>query len=250
MIRTLAALVGALLLSGCLDREPPHVAVVGVGEVSAAPDTARLSLQVTGEGETAAEAAEELAGLVRAIIEVARARGADEVTSAYLYVEPRFETVRSPNGARSEVQRGFAARQILVIHTGALDEVGALLSDLIGAGVTDVPSPTFTLADTTGLFEAARAAALADAERRASAYAEQSGRALGAVLIVEESGTESQRLDFELRDRLTRRYRQEENTAGGVAYDVAANRAPPPALFTPAEDVTVSVSLYAKYALD
>lgn len=244
--------VVSLTLSGCFELSERHVAVVGVGEVKQFPDFASFTVEINSEANVAADAVSTLNERVAAAIEAAVEFGVSEedVKSAYFSVDRVEKSVRRPDGTTTTEFRGYNAHQALNIRTAEVHRVGELMNALIDVGVDQAYGPVFLVSDEASLFEEARSLAINDAKRRAGEYARAAGRELGPAKIIEESGSESQRLDFNLRDRLSARYRQSETGASAeTSIRPTAARASR-AVFTRPEEISVSISIYAKYGLE
>lgn len=241
-----------MLLASCSDGDGDYVAVVGVGEARQFPDFATVPISIERRAETAAQATAQINLEVARLLETAREFDVtqDDFQDVYLRVEPFTETVTQPDGTRSSEPAGYRAEQYLELRVDDIDQAGAILGALVAAAenIGIVRTPTYHFEDEAALFETARALAIEDARRRATEYAESAGRPLGAVLIIEESGTDSQRLNFQLKDRLTSYYRQEES--GGGPIERIGNASRENALFTTPREVSVSISIYAKFALE
>jgi uncharacterized protein YggE len=82
---------------------------------------------------------------------------------------------------------GYQLSNAVDITVRNLSTVGAVIDAGLGAGATSLDALDFRLADPSGPATEARAAAVADARRRAETLAEAAGRSLGAVVgIVED----------------------------------------------------------------
>jgi uncharacterized protein len=240
-------------LGGCLDLEQDYVAVVGVGEARQFPDAAAVTVSLIRNNDTAASAVEEIniaVGKLRAVGEDFGVQDAD-IRSLYLNVDRTTRNVRRPDGSRYSEPSGYEAEQALSFRIKDVGRAGELLGALVSAGAESVSNPVYLISDEAELFKNARQLAMKDAKRRASEYASSTGKTLGTVEIVEESGTESQRLNFMLRDRLVKRYSQEESGGSvNMNYAPAMSPASRGIVFSRPEEIAVTVSIYVKYALD
>lgn len=255
-IRLAIAAVAALALTGCLEQQADHVAVVGVGEARLSPDRATMAVTVEGKGATAGAATEVVNGKVAGLLKIAEGFGSvgDDISSGYFNVDREQIQERLPDGGWRYVDGDFVATQTITVRTSKINEAGDLFGALIAAEAEGVSNPVYIIEDSAALFEKARGLAMKDARRRAELYAAEAGRTLGEATIVEEAGTDAQRLEFNLRDRFVARYAQDEQ--GGELLEraaapmsdkivVTASR-----VFTKPEEIAVTVSIYAKFDLE
>ena len=255
-IRFIGPILAALVLSGCLNQEADHIAVVGVGEARMLPDQASLSISAEGKGKTAGEATEVLNAKISQIRTIAAEFGSDDrfVSSVYFDVTPRTKRIQNPDRTWTTVPDGYLASQTLQIRTTVIENAGELFGALIRTDVARVSNPIYLIEDSSALFEKARDLAIKDARQRATLYAAGAGKTLGAIAVIEEAGTDAQRLAFNLRDRFVVRYAQKEQggelteqSAPGDAVTVTASRS---SIYTKPEEIAVTVSIYAKFGLD
>lgn len=256
--RTGALLLAIIGLTACTEER--HIAVVGVGEVIASPSSAIISVTIVGFGDTRPEATEELVNRVDEVVRRATALGVadDDIGESYFDISERFETERLANGVTLRNPIGFEAEQWLVITVNDIDAVSAVLSNVVAIGGIEASQPSYRFDDTDALFAQARETAMEDARRRAAQYAEGVGLSLGEALIIEESGTAAQRLDFDLRDKLSRRSQVQRDTFDRIvsldvvspddSLDVGLIDESQVIRSTP-DDVSVTISIYAKFAV-
>lgn len=163
--------------------------VSGIGEVSAAPDMATISLGVTTEGQEAAEAMRRNSEAMTAVLAAVAAAGVAErdVQTASLSLSPRWEPPR-PNEAEPRVS-GFIATNIVTVRVRDLGALGGVLDAVLGEGANTLNGLSFGVADDTALKDAARQAAVADATRKARVLAEAAAVTLGPVTEIVEGGS-------------------------------------------------------------
>jgi hypothetical protein len=160
------------------------VEVGGVGTATGTPDVLRLTVgvEVPADGVDAAlTGADEAARRV-----IAALRDADvprrDVQTVNVSVHPRY----SGEGERIT---GYVARHDLAVTLRDVDAAGALIAAVADAGgdAARIEGVSYALEDDAAVQAEARAAAFADAQRRAEQYAELVGRELGEVLWVREN---------------------------------------------------------------
>jgi uncharacterized protein YggE len=151
--------------------------VVGVGEATAAPDMARLTLGATAEADAADSASGAASEIMARILAALREAG---------IADPDLRTVSidlSPVYARGDAPTIIAwrARQRLEVVLRDVAALGPTLDAALAAGATDVERVQFDHSDQTALRDAARRAAVADAFASARLLAEAAGVALGQL---------------------------------------------------------------------
>ncbi|MEO0999725.1 MAG: SIMPL domain-containing protein [Pseudomonadota bacterium] len=165
---------------------PPHMVVTGVGEVSAAPDMALVTVAVETEDRAAAEALRENSTEMAKLFEVVEAAGiapADRQTRGLSLQTLYDNTDRS----RPRIV-GYRVRNTLSLRVRDLESLGGLLDTLVETGANRVEGIRFAFQDDAALIDAARRAAVADARAKATLYAEAAGVALGPILRISEAG--------------------------------------------------------------
>lgn len=189
-MRTLNAALTALLLSlplaaGAADRAT--ITVTGEGQVEAPPDLATLSLGVTTEGKTAAEAMAANSIQLGAVLEQLRAAGIEErdLQTSGLSLNPNWQ---QPEGATQASIVGYIASNMVTARVRALDTLGGILDRAVSDGANTFNGLTFGLADPRPALDKARAAAVADAMARAKLLSGAAGVQLGPVVSIIEGG--------------------------------------------------------------
>jgi uncharacterized protein YggE len=153
------------------------VQVSGSGEVSGTPDTLRIQLAVSTNASSATAAlARNNADMaeLQATLEHAGVAARDLATSD-LELSPDYDSSGTITGYRSD--------DALVATLTNLHDAGTVIDAAAGAVGNDVQIEglTFSLSNTSGLRQAARAEAMSDAHRAAAALAQASGAELGPV---------------------------------------------------------------------
>jgi uncharacterized protein YggE len=160
------------------------VEVGGVGTATGTPDVLRFTVgvEVSADGVDAA-----LTGADDAARKVLQAlRDADvpekDVQTQNVSVYPRY-------GDSGERITGYTARHDLSVTLRDVGSAGAVLASVADAGgdAARIDGISYALEDDAAVQAEARAAAFADAERRAKQYAQLVGRELGDVLWVREN---------------------------------------------------------------
>lgn len=171
-----------------LAHDRPTVTVTGEGTVSSAPDLATVSLGVTTQAKTAAEAMAANSTALNTVLQRLKAAGVEprDMQTSNLTLNPNW--VSKDNGATSEIA-GYTAANILTVQVRALDKLGAVLDGSITDGANTLNGVTFGLAEPRPALDEARKMAIADAMARAKLLVEAAGAKLGSIVsISEQSG--------------------------------------------------------------
>jgi uncharacterized protein len=190
-VLALAALIGLLgaLLPRQAAAQPPvgtqgvrQITVVGTGEASGAPDTARAQLGVETRAATAGEALEANSTRMAALIARLKELGVkdeDIQTSGF--------NVGTDYDYEAGQIRGYTVSNSVSVVVRDLASLGELLDAAVQAGANNVYGLSFSVAEPKVLGEQARANAIADAQARAAQMAQAAGLSVGEVLAISES---------------------------------------------------------------
>jgi uncharacterized protein YggE len=185
MRMVMAILMVLAIGSGLPASAQGRLTVQGVGQVTAVPDVARLSIGVAREAETAGEALAAVSDATAAILtRVARAGVAErDVQTGELSVQPRRSSRQddAPPGIE-----GYVARNVLTLSIRDLDGLGPLIDASVAEGANQMSGLSFGLADPSDARDEARRRAVRDAMDRAAVLAETAGLALGDVVSLTE----------------------------------------------------------------
>lgn len=164
------------------------IVVIGEGSISAAPDYAEVNGGVTTRAKSVKEATDANSKLMAAItsaLQDAGIAGKDIQTSRF-----SIQPVYTPADPHNESKlAGYSVSNQVNVTIRDISKAGDILDRLATAGVTNVGNIEFLHSDPSKLLDQARAAAVADAKRKAEIYAKASGIALGRVVwITEDAG--------------------------------------------------------------
>jgi uncharacterized protein len=165
------------------------VAVSGVGQVSARPDTAQIRIGVETEAETAAEAMAENSERMQAVISATLAAGVgeDDIRTQSIQLHPIYDQQRPGTGTPAAPRIvAYRARNIVQVTVRELDDLGGLLDDVVEAGGTTIEDIRFHVADMEDALNEAREAAMANARQKAELLTTAAGAEVGEVLTIME----------------------------------------------------------------
>lgn len=157
-------------------QESARVTVSGEATVQAQPDTAVLSIAVVTQNASASEAQAENASRTEAVVRAVRAaagEGAEVKTGGYS-LQPQYQYTRE-----APQLTGYQARNSVVVTMSDLTKVGPTIDAASRAGANTVDYLNFTLRRD----RPARAQALAEATRDATAKARTVAETLGGRVV-------------------------------------------------------------------
>ena len=169
--------------------------VTGEGTVTLEPDLVMLTLGVESIAKTVAEARNEAAGAMDAIVSALRARGVEDrdiqtqffnISLQYEFIEIVEEGIRT----RKQVVVGYRVNNSTAVKIRDLDAVGTIIDEVATAGgdATRINGISFTVEDTKPFMTQLREAAVGDALAKAQQLASLTGVSLGRLAFISESG--------------------------------------------------------------
>jgi uncharacterized protein YggE len=177
LLATLVALVFAGLASA-------NVSVNGTGKVTYVPNLVYVSVGVSSEGKTAAEAWQKNEEVVKKLFDVLKTFDIDpkDMKTAGLNISPRYVQHQD----REPELVGYTATYDLSVTVRKLDEAGRVLDALVDNGANRHMSLAFGHSDIDKMMDEARVKAAADARKKAELYVTAAGGSLGQLLSIGE----------------------------------------------------------------
>ena len=161
------------------------ITVTGEASIPATPDMATVSLGVTTEGKTAAEAmsanSEALAGVIARLKAAGIAEQDLQTTS--LSLNPNWVGY---DAGQTPTISNYIAMNMLNVRVRDLAALSGVLDASIADGANTLNGITFELASPRPVLDEARKAAVADAAAKAALYATAAGVSLGKVIAISE----------------------------------------------------------------
>jgi uncharacterized protein YggE len=157
------------------------IEVGGSGEARTSPDTADLSVAIETTGKTAEEAANRNAALADKVTAALKSKlgGKGKISTGGYSLNPQYD--QRP-GHENPTIIGYTASNSIVVETGAIDLVGALIDSAISAGANRVDYLNFTVKNDIKPRTEAITTATRDARAQADALASALGVKLGKVI--------------------------------------------------------------------
>lgn len=178
----LAMPVAHPLLAG----ETARITVTGEATVEATPDMATISLGVTTDGKTAAEAMAANNAALQLVFDRLKAAGIEDrdLQTSNLSLNPNW--VGYDSGSTPTIA-GYVASNMLSVRVRALDSLGGVLDAAITDGANTMNGLTFDVSAPRPLQDEARKQAVADARVRAMLLVEAAGGTLGRMVAIAEN---------------------------------------------------------------
>jgi len=159
--------------------------VTGEGEISVVPDVANLSLGIEAQKETVAEAQQQAAESMEAVMTVLDDYGIAEkdIKTQYFSIYPvrRWENDK-------EILIGYRVSNMVRVKIREVDNTGVIIDAVAEAGgdYTKINSISFTVDDPTAYYEEVRERAMSDAKDKAGQLAKLAGVDLGKPTYISE----------------------------------------------------------------
>lgn len=178
------AFLTTFVMLACTGLASANVTVTGTGKVTYTPDLAHVTVGVSSDGKTAAEAWQKNAEIVHKLFAALKAYGIEprDLKTTHLDVSPRY--VQRKDQEPELV--GYRVTYDLAVTVRKLDDLGRVLDGLVENGANRRMNIAFASADADRLLEQARRNAVADARRRADLYVTGAGAVLGQVLSISD----------------------------------------------------------------
>lgn len=166
---------------------PATLTVTAEGQSAALPDLATVSVGVTTQGETAAQAMAANASALTAVVARLKAAGIAErdLQTSNLSLNPNWQ---QSDGTQAPVIAGYVATNVLGVRVRALETLGQVLDAAITDGANTLNGISFGLDDPGPALDTARVEAVTAARARAELLAGAAGVTLGRVLSISEGG--------------------------------------------------------------
>jgi uncharacterized protein len=195
-MRILKTLMLASALSGPLgglamaEVFPATITVTGEGRVDSPPDMATISLGVTTEGATAAEAMTANSAELAKVLANLKAAGIEDrfIQTSGLSLNPNWSNNYSSDSSEAPKITGYLAANILTVQVRALDTLGGVLDAAVADGANTLNGVTFDLTEPKPALDEARKRAVADAKDRATILTDAAGVKLGPVQSIADGG--------------------------------------------------------------
>jgi len=159
--------------------------ISGHGESRVAPDQLMISLGVTTEAPTAAEAMRANSERQTAVIDTLKQAGIgeDDIQTQGLTLNPMMNY---PEDGTAPSINGYMAQNLLTVRVTDIARAGEVLDSIVGAGANEMQGIRFIRDDSQSTEDEALSRAVTNATHRASVMAEAAGVQLGPILRMGE----------------------------------------------------------------
>jgi len=175
------------------DAQIRQITVTGQGAIETAPDMATITVGVTIEAKTAADALGKNSTATAVVLDRLSALGIDrrDLQTRDLSLSPRWASRSSSNEGPPEIS-GFVATNTITVRVRDLPKLGEVLDAVVRDGANTFHGLSFGLQEPRPATDEARKQAVADAIAKATLYAQAAGVALGDVLSISEDRAAAQ----------------------------------------------------------
>jgi uncharacterized protein YggE len=186
-VRTTAVALHALvLMSGQLPAQveapgaPATIVTTGEGKVALPPDRAVVSLGIYSQSATAARASSENGVKQQEVLEALHTLGFTDadIQATRFSVSPQYDY------EHSDTLTGYRAQADVKVYVAKLDQLGALIDAVLGAGGSEIDEIVFVSDSASIARNRALTEALQQARRDAATLASASGGQLGELIEV------------------------------------------------------------------
>ncbi|NHF71887.1 SIMPL domain-containing protein [Paracoccus xiamenensis] len=173
---------GGTGMGGC--GHPGILTVAGHGESRVAPDQVMISLGVTTQSQTAAQAMTDNSARQQAVLDTLKGVGIEEadIQTSGLTLNPMMNY---PENAPATIT-GYMAQNLLTVRVTDISRAGEVLDSIVTAGANEMQGIRFIREDSQSTEDEALGTAVADATHRAGVMAEAAGLELGPIIRMGE----------------------------------------------------------------
>ena len=170
-----------------LNSQPQGIWVNGQGKVTVTPDIAVVSLGISAQSTSVAQAQSQAADAMTKVMNALTGNGIaqkDIQTQRYSIQQ----VTRWDQDKQQETVIGYRVTNMVTAKIRALDKTGAIIDAVAMAGgdLTRVSGISFSVEDPNPYYDQARQKAMADAKSKAEQLASLSGVVLGRVVYINE----------------------------------------------------------------
>ncbi|MFD1797470.1 SIMPL domain-containing protein [Paracoccus aurantiacus] len=159
--------------------------ITGHGESRVEPDQVMISLGVTTEAKTAAEAMSSNSTRQEAVLETLEGAGVDasDIQTSGLTLNPMMNY---PEDGTAPTINGYMAQNLLTVRVTEIDRTGEVLDSIVNAGANEMQGIRFIREDSQATEDDALNQAVSDAAHRATVMAQAAGLELGPIIRMGE----------------------------------------------------------------
>jgi uncharacterized protein YggE len=168
------------------DKKDRTITVQGQGKVSAIPDIATLSVEVSQDGTDLDPVLTQVRKQMNQVLDVVKSQKIEDkdIRTDLFQVRPKYERDKRGN----PLPVGYTVENRISVKVRDLKKTGKVLTAVLGAGATSVNGPDFEIDNPQVIERQALAAATKDAMAKAQTVAEAAGVQLGEILEINPQG--------------------------------------------------------------
>lgn len=184
-----AAILAGPVLAGPANHNacmrPGLLSISGHGESRIAPDQALVTLGVTTQADTAAQAMKDNTTRQQAVLDVLNQAGIEKnnIQTSGLTLNP---LMNYPKDGGSPTIEGYSAQNLLTIRVTDITQTGEVLDSIVSAGANELQGISFIRDDAAATQDAALQRAVENATHRAEVMAKAAGIELGSIVRIGE----------------------------------------------------------------
>jgi hypothetical protein len=176
--------------AGVTSLQKGGISVSGVGKVTVTPDIATVSLGISAQAASVAEAQSQATGAMNKVMAALTANG---VANKDIQTQ-RFsitQVTKWDSNKQQDTVIGYRVTNMVTAKIREVDKTGAIIDAVAAAGgdPTRISSVSFSVDDPSPYYKEARQKAVADARAEGEQLAEFSGVKLGKLINISESAT-------------------------------------------------------------
>ncbi|PHM33276.1 oxidative stress defense protein [Xenorhabdus innexi] len=175
--------VGSMSVSAAEFPSVPHISTSGNAIVKATPDMATLIIHVKVSQKSASDAKKKVDERVAKYFDFLKASGIDkkDINAANIRTQPEYQYDQK-NGKSTII--GYSASRSVEVKVHKLDQLNPLLDGALKAGLNEINSVQFSVADPQLYRNEARQKAVANAIQQATELAKGFNSKLGSIYSV------------------------------------------------------------------
>jgi uncharacterized protein YggE len=169
-----------------------QITVFGTGVITAVPDMASITMGVTTQGTSAAEAMSSNSSIMQKVIESLKQANIEEkdIQTTDINLNPIWDR-RNNDGTPPNIS-GYQASNNVFVRVLDLESLGTVLDTISKTGANNFHGISFGLQDRKPIVDQARIAAVQDARAKAELYAKAAGVSVTDVMEISESSVRAQ----------------------------------------------------------
>jgi uncharacterized protein len=177
------------------------IIVNGEGRITVTPDIANLSVGVSAQAATVADALTQASAAMDKVIASLTASGVakNDIKTQSFSIQ---QTTRYDNVTQKSVVTGYQVDNMVTAKIRAIDKTGQIIDSAATAGgdLTRINSISFAVDKPDQYYSQARQAAMTDAKNKATELAKNGGVNLGKITYITESATSPSPVPIMARD--------------------------------------------------